>query len=89
MKTINKLPGWSSNGFILILDEGKCTLWRPADAYSGLQERKIPMPNVRRLDDETVDISNFAVDVAQDLLICSRKLRERKCVFACFAGAIY
>ena len=67
----------TSNGCILGIFDGVLTLWRPADAFSGLNELKFKFPHGSI---NISDIRAFTVDLSQDLFIYIQAPQENQYV---------
>ncbi|KAM5543334.1 hypothetical protein V8D89_003208, partial [Ganoderma adspersum] len=71
-RPFGSLGALSYNGFLTMISEGMVHLWRPPAAFSSIGEQKIAR-SVRELQLEGFNTSSCATDVAQDLLVVSRK----------------
>ena len=78
MRTVPGMFQLSSNGCILGIFDGILTLWRPADAFSGLNELKFKFPHGSI---NISDIRGFTVDLSQDLFIYTQPPQVNQYVF--------
>lgn len=72
----------SANGFVTTVSGGIVHFWRPAAIFSGISEQKITR-SMRELGLEGFLTRSCVTDLAQDLLVFSRKDPDTGCVQAC------
>ncbi len=75
-------PPMGSNGFVTTVLGGIVHFWRPAAIFSGIGEQKITR-SMRELGLEGFLTRSCVTDLAQDLLVFSRKDPDTGCVQAC------
>ncbi|PIL33884.1 hypothetical protein GSI_03590 [Ganoderma sinense ZZ0214-1] len=78
-RPFGSLGALSSNGYVTMVSAGMVHLCRPAATFSGVGEHKVTR-SMWELQLEGFDTSDCAVDVAQDLLVYSRKDLNTMCV---------
>ena len=80
-RPFGSLGAFSYNGFVTMVSGGMLHLWRPA-TVSGIGEQKITC-SMRELQLEGFNTGSCVADVAQDLLVVSRKASATMCVHPC------